>query len=223
MDTTSDYLHKHENKEVLDQITQEMINSIFSIDEMIDVVDVSYQKKIDNALETNNKTIVGSINEVNKKIEEFGVEDLDLSNYVSKEELDNKGYLTEHQDLSNYPTKDELSDAIESIDVSEQLENFATKEFVTNEINDKLEESLTNKFDNVEVNETETNDTQTALDFYANGEVVKTVYFSGGGGGNANTPPYITLLSAENNILQLHLVHMLYMHQSPMLFPNYHI
>ena len=264
MDTTSDYLHKHKNKEVLDQITQEMIDSIFSIDEMIDVVDVSYQKKIDNALETNDKTIVGSINEVNKKIEEFGVEDLDLSDYATKKELptkvsqlendlnyltnipkeyitdeelnakgyltnipeeyitetelnnkgyltnipseyvteeelnakgyltehqdlshlatknelnnkadkssiptkvsqlendsnyltnipeeyitetelNNKGYLTEHQDLSNYPTKDELNDAIEGIDVSEQLEDFATKEEVsknTNDINKILE------------------------------------------------------------------------------------
>ena len=86
MDTTSDYLHKHENKEVLDQITQEMIDSIFSIDEMIDVIDVSYQKKIDNTLETNDKTIVGSINEVNKKIESIDISE-QLKDYATKEEV----------------------------------------------------------------------------------------------------------------------------------------
>ena len=62
--------------------------------------------------------------------------------YITDEELNNKGYLTEHQDLSNYPTKDELSDAIESVDVSEQLKDFATKEEVsknTNDINKILE------------------------------------------------------------------------------------
>ena len=62
--------------------------------------------------------------------------------YITETELNNKGYLTEHQDLSNYPTKDELSDAIESVDVSEQLKDFATKEEVsknTNDINKILE------------------------------------------------------------------------------------
>ena len=118
------------------------------------------------------------------------------SEYITETELNNKGYLTEHQDLSNYATKEYVNEAISNTDnVDIDLSDYVT--------NDKLEESLANKFDNVEVNEAETNDTQTALDFYANGEVIKTVYFTGGGGGNVNTPPYVTLISAENNILGL--------------------
>ena len=143
---------------------------------------------------------------------ELSGEEVDLSGYVSKEELEGKGYLTdipeeyiteteleakgyltEHQDLSDYATKEYVDGTISNVDVD--LSDYVT--------NGELEENLANKFDDVEVNEAETNDTQTALDFYANGEVVKTVYFTGGGGGNANTPPYVTLLSAENNILGL--------------------
>ena len=57
----------------------------------------------------------------------------------------------------------------ETIDTS----NFATKD------------ELNTKFDDVLVNEEESTDGQTALDFFANGEKVKTVYFSGGGSGGA--------------------------------------
>ena len=151
---------------------------------------------------------------------ELGSEEVDLSGYVSKEELEgkgyltgipeeyvtdeelnSKGYLTEHQDLSNYATKEYVDDAISNIDISGggnvdiDLSNYVT--------NDKLQEGLANKFDNVEVNEAETNDSQTALDFYANGEVVKTVYFSGGGGGSTIIPPYISTILPENSILGL--------------------
>lgn len=100
------------------------------------------------------------------------------------------------------------------------LEGFATEEFVTNKIteaelgreeidlsdyvtNEELEAGLVNKFDDVEVNEAETNDTQTVLDFYANGEVVKSVYFSGGSGGSTTIPPYISTILPENSILGL--------------------
>ena len=121
--------------------------------------------------------------------------------YITETELNNKGYLTEHQDISGYATKEYVDEAISNIDISSGGNvDIDLSDYVTN---DKLQEGLANKFDNVEVNEAETNDTQTALDFYANGKVVKTVYFTGGGGGNANTPPYVTLLSAEDNILGL--------------------
>lgn len=150
---------------------------------------------------------------------ELGGEEVDLSGYVSKEELEGKGYLTgipeeyvtdeelnakgyltEHQDLSGYATKEYVDEAISNIDISGggnvdiDLSNYVT--------NDKLQESLANKFDNVEVNEAQTTDSQTALDFYANGEVVKTIYFSGGGG-NATIPPYISTILPENSILGL--------------------
>ena len=150
---------------------------------------------------------------------ELGGEKVDLSGYVSKEELEGKGYLTgipeeyvtdeelnakgyltEHQDLSGYATKEYVDEAISNIDISGGNIDVDLSDYVTNA---KLQEGLANKFDNVEVNEAETNDAQTALDFYANGEVVKTVYFSGGGGGSANIPPYISTILPENSILGL--------------------
>ena len=152
---------------------------------------------------------------------ELGGEEVDLSGYVSKEELEGKGYLTsipeeyvtdeelnakgyltEHQDLSGYATKEYVDEAISNIDISGGGGNtdIDMSDYVTN---DKLQEGLASKFDNVEVNEAETNDNQTALDFYANGEVVKTVYFSGGGGGSASIPPYISTILPENSILGL--------------------
>ena len=38
------------------------------------------------------------------------IPDVDLSDYVTNTELENKGYLTQHQDISNLATKDELND-----------------------------------------------------------------------------------------------------------------
>ena len=150
---------------------------------------------------------------------ELGGGEVDLSGYVSKEELEGKGYLTgipeeyvtdeelnakgyltEHQDLSGYATKEYVDEAVSNIDISGGNVDIDLSDYVTN---DKLQEGLANKFDNVEVNEAETNDNQTALDFYANGEVVKTVYFSGGGGGSATIPPYISTILPENSILGL--------------------
>ena len=45
--------------------------------------------------------------EVKEAIEAAG--NIDMSEYVSEEELEAKGYLTEHQDLSGYATKEELN------------------------------------------------------------------------------------------------------------------
>lgn len=86
-----EYNHYHENMEILSQITQEMIDIILSTEKMTDMI---YQKKEDVSLETDDKTIVGAINEVNKKINEIDIENLDMSDYVSKVELENKDYAT---------------------------------------------------------------------------------------------------------------------------------
>ena len=56
---------------------------------------------------------------------------------------------------------------------------------------------LNTKIDDVSVNEEETTDSQTALDFFANGEKVKTVYFSGGGGDSAAAAYISTTLPEE--------------------------
>ena len=72
-------------------------------------------------------------------------------------------------------------------------------EYVTE---DELNEGLATKIDNIEVNEVETTDEKTALDLYSNGAVLKTIYFSGGGG-SGTIPPYISSTVSENNLLGL--------------------
>lgn len=103
-----DIHHTHNNKEVLDQITQEMIDTIVSDGGFVDLTD--YQTKEDMNLTTINKTIVGSINELNEKIDNVNIGSIDLSDYVTKTELDEK---------------------IANIDLS----SLATIEYVDNQIN----------------------------------------------------------------------------------------
>ena len=52
--------------------------------------------------------------EVKEAIEAAG--NIDMSEYVSEEELEAKGYLTEHQDLSGYATKEELNELFQDVD-----------------------------------------------------------------------------------------------------------
>ena len=47
---------------------------------------------------------------VNQKIAEIQGGSVDLSNYYTKEQIDAKGYLTEHQSLANYALKSEIPD-----------------------------------------------------------------------------------------------------------------
>ena len=47
---------------------------------------------------------------VNQKIAEVQTGSVDLSNYYTKEQIDAKGYLTEHQSLANYALKSEIPD-----------------------------------------------------------------------------------------------------------------
>ena len=108
----------------------------------------------------------------------------DIPTKVSQLENDS-GYLTEHQDISHLAEKDYVDEAINGVDVTEQLREYA-----------KLSD-LDGLFDDVALNEAETTDSQTAIDFYSNGEVVKTVYFSGGSGTSA-TSAYISTELSEN-------------------------
>ena len=81
------------------------------------------------------------------------------------------------------------------IDMQESMEDGLDNinSLLENEIN-KVNESVkkvdNNKINDIEVNQNETNDTQTALDLFNNGEKVKTIYFSGGSGGS--TGAYIS-------------------------------
>ena len=76
--------HTHSNLDVLNQITQEMIDSIDSSEELIDLS--IYQTKRDTTLETDEKTVTGAINELNEKIGNISV-NVDLSDYALKSEL----------------------------------------------------------------------------------------------------------------------------------------
>ena len=66
--------------------------------------------------------------------------EINTSNLVTKQELENKGYLTEHQSLSNYATKQEIPQPYNDAELKERvsrLENkpaIDTSNFVTNEV-----------------------------------------------------------------------------------------
>ena len=49
---------------------------------------------------------------------EVDIEDIDLTGYITEEELEEKGYLTEHQDLTDYATKEYVDEKIENIEIS---------------------------------------------------------------------------------------------------------
>lgn len=63
--------HTHLNKDILDQITQEMIDTISLGGGLVDLS--IYQTKRDTKLNTTDKTVVGAINELNEKIENGGI------------------------------------------------------------------------------------------------------------------------------------------------------
>ena len=80
-------------------------------------------------------------------------------------------------------------------------EDVATKAYVDGLIESHIHEEYDIKFDDVRVG-TATNEGLTALDFYANGEKVKSVQFSGGGGSGGGSP-YISTELSENVLVQI--------------------
>ena len=124
-----DIHHTHNNKEVLDQITQEMIDTIVSGGGFVDLT--GYQTKEDMNLTTINKTIVGSINELNEKIDNGGIDNIDLSNYVTKTELNAKGYLTEHQDISGKADKTEIPTKTSQLANDNNFISSSPSEYIT--------------------------------------------------------------------------------------------
>ena len=52
------------------------------------------------------------------------------SEYITEDELNSKGYLTEHQSLEGYALESYVDEAVKSVDVSDQLVDYAKKEEV---------------------------------------------------------------------------------------------
>ena len=90
--------------------------------------------------------------------------------------------------------------------VDELIETHTHEEYLTEHqdiSNLATKAELNNKLDNVEINEEETTDSHTALDFFANGSKVKTVYITGGGGGGGgSTAAYISTTLPEEAMVE---------------------
>jgi surface protein len=97
----------------------------------------------------------------------------------------------EIEDDPNIATKTYVDELIES----HTHEEYLTKHQDISHLATKAE--LHNKLDDVEINEEETTDSQTALDFFANGNKVKTVYVAKGGGSGSASAYISTTLPEE--------------------------
>ena len=97
----------------------------------------------------------------------------------------------EVEDDPNIATKTYVDELIES----HTHEEYLTKHQDISHLATKAE--LNNKLDDVEINEEETTDSQTALDFFADGNKVKTVYIAKGGGSGSASAYISTTLPEE--------------------------
>ena len=99
-----------------------------------------YQTKTDNTLNTTDKTIVGSINEIKDAVDtiEVPTKTSDLTNdsgfitsipseYVTETELNSKGYLTEHQSLDGYAKTTDIPTNVSQLTNDS---NYTTKKYV---------------------------------------------------------------------------------------------
>ena len=112
----NNYVLKEEGKTLTTHdLTDELYEKLVNLDLGEDGVEIDlseYQKKIDDILNTKDKTITGAINEIKN----------DIPTKTSQLQNDS-GYLTQHQDLSDYAKKTELH-SHENKDV---LDNITTE------------------------------------------------------------------------------------------------
>ena len=107
--------HIHSNLDVLNQITQEMVDSIGLSGGLVDLS--IYQTKTDTTLETDNKTVSGAINELNEKIGNTSG-NIDLSDYALKSEIPTK--VSQLTNDSNFAVQPNFTFAINMIASTEQ-------------------------------------------------------------------------------------------------------
>ena len=131
---------------------------------------------------------------------------------ITQENIDNwnsggKGMTDEErQQLANKIDMVELTDSNELVFYSENIERIRLQlrnSGMTDEEKEELNTKLNLKFDNVEVNEEESNDEQTALNFFSNGRLMKTIYFTGGSGSGGSTSAYISSTMEENIMVNI--------------------
>ena len=119
------------------------------------------------------------------------LKDGDIHTHENKAVLDtidatkvNKWDNPDYNDLANKPT---IPDKVSQL--TNDLE-FVTREYMQNHIPDlsgiDLSALVGTKFDDAVINEKETTENQTAVDFYANGVIVKTLYLPADGGGGSS-------------------------------------
>ena len=85
----------------------------------------------------------------------------------------------------------------------ENIDFWNSAKGMTDEEKEQLEnlnKDISIKFDDVQLNEQETTESQTALDFYANGKLVKTIYFTGSGSSTNNIEQDTELVDMLNEI-----------------------
>ena len=122
---TSDDLHEHSNKIVIDGITSEQVAK-WDSNTSFDGDYYSLKNK------PNIPTYTSELQNDSGFISEIP------SEYITETELENKGYLTEHQDISNLATKEELfnkdyNDLINKPNIP-SIEGLASEEYVDSAI-----------------------------------------------------------------------------------------
>lgn len=85
--------------------------------------------ELENKPSINGKPLIGNVNI------EVGNSQVDLSNYYTKQDIDNKNFLTEHQSLEEYATKEWVENKGFVVEIPNiDLTDYATRQFVLDEI-----------------------------------------------------------------------------------------
>lgn len=85
--------------------------------------------ELKNKPSINGKPLVGNVEL------ELGESQVDLSNYYTKQDIDNKNFLTEHQSLEGYATKEWVENQGFIVEIPNiDLTDYATRQFVLDEI-----------------------------------------------------------------------------------------
>lgn len=223
---TKDELHNHDNKATLDKLTEEKMTSWDNKSDFSGNYNDLSNKPITPTKTSqliNDSGFVTSDNIQNIDLDNYAtkaelptklsqlendsgyLKDADIHTHENKTVLDsitadkvNKWDNPNYNDLSNKPS---IPNKVSQL--TNDLE-FVTREYMQNYVPDLsgvdltiINEMLEGKFDDVMINDEESTDNQTAVDFYANEKVVKTLYLPKGGGGTTASA-YISTTLPEN-------------------------